>query len=475
MRTFTRRSSIPVSTEELFAWHARPGAFERLAPPWQNVELVRHDGIRDGDRAILDLGAGPVSIRWDIEHRDYIEGEQFRDVQLSGPFARWEHTHRMLPHDVDLRQSVLEDHVEYELPLSRVSHPLAGSFAENELVRLFAYRHRVTREDLARHKESGLPPIKVAITGSSGLIGRALAGFLLTGGHTVVRLVRSRSEVVRLARSDQEQAAYWNPDQGIIDPAALHGVDAVVHLAGASVIGGRWTRSRKARIMDSRIRSTRLLVDAMTAMDRPPAVLISASASGYYGDRGNENLTEGAPAGTGFLAEVCQAWEEAAQPVTNAGVRLCLARIGVVLSPQGGALKIMRPATLAGLGGTIGRGREWLPWIALDDVLYAFLHMIAREDLAGPFNLSSPQPATQRDLAEALGDILGRPSVIRVPPALLRLTAGRLASVDALGSTRMLPTRLANSPFRFAYPRLEDALSHVLGHPISIPHEPISA
>jgi uncharacterized protein len=465
MPTFKRRTTIAVTPEDLFAWHARPGAFERLAPPWQSVDLVEHDGIEDGARAVLDLGPGPFPLRWVVEHRDYEEGAGFRDVQLRGPFARWEHTHRMLPHDVDRRRSVLEDHVEYELPLSWLSQPLAGAFATRELARLFGYRHRVTREDLERHARADLSPMRIVVTGSSGLVGRALTAFLTTGGHTVVRLVRSRSEVIRLARSEQEQAAFWDPYRGVIDPAALHGADAVIHLAGEPILGGLWTSERKARVMDSRIRGTRLIAESIAAMDAPPRVLISASASGYYGDRGNEPLSEDSPAGEGFLAEVCQDWERAASGVADAGVRLCVARIGVVLSPQGGALRLMRAPFLLGLGGRIGKGREWIPWIALDDVLYGILHLLAHESQAGPFNFTAPNPVTQRELAKTLGDVLGRPAAVRIPRALVSLTSNRLVLADALRSARVVPDRLVNSPFAFAYPRLDDALAHLLGRP----------
>ncbi|MDX1531670.1 MAG: TIGR01777 family oxidoreductase, partial [Rhodothermales bacterium] len=370
MQTFTRRTEMPVPSEQLFDWHDRRGAFERLTPPWQPVELARFEGIRDGQRAVIKLGPAPFQLTWIAEHQDYEAGRQFRDVQVKGPFAAWTHTHRMLPADTPGR-SVLEDHVEYQLPLAPASEWLGGWKARREFERLFAYRHRVTRTDLAYHAAAGFRSRRIAITGSTGLLGSALAAFLTTGGHAVVRLVRSREAARRLNRSEQERASYWDPDGGAIDPAALEGVDAVVHLAGEPVYALRWSAEKKRRILQSRARGTRLLAEALARLERPPSVLLSASASGFYGSRGDSVLTEASQPGDGFLADVCRAWEDATGPAEAAGIRVCHLRIGVVLSPAGGFLKLALPAFRLGLGGTLGSGRQWVPWIALDDVLYA--------------------------------------------------------------------------------------------------------
>lgn len=462
MATFTRRTEVPVPAEELFAWHTRPGAFERLTPPWQPVRLLYQEGLRDGQRAVIALGPRPLNLRWIAEHEDYREGRQFRDVQIEGPFARWEHTHRMLPHDLDRGRSVLEDRIAYELPLASVTEPLAGRRAEAELARIFAYRHRVVREDLARHAAAGLPPQTIVLTGATGLIGSALAAFLTTGGHIVVRLVRSRIHAVLLNRSAQERTAYWDPARAELELGALDGADAVIHLAGEPVLG-RWTRTKRAEIFDSRVRSTRFLAECIAGMRRPPRVWLSASATGIYGDRGPMPLDEHAPPGEGFLAEVCQAWEAATAPAEAAGVRVAHLRTGVVLSPKGGMLKLALPAFRLGLGGPLGNPHSWIPWIALDDVLYAVLHLLAREDLRGPINLTAPHPVTQRAFAQTLGDVLGRPALLRVPRPVLSGLTGEMGRQTILASARVLPQRLLNSGFRFAYPHLADALRHLLG------------
>jgi len=459
--TFTRRLSVGVSAERLFAWHDHRGAFERLAPPWQPVRLARFDGIRDGQRAVIKLGPGPASLSWVAEHRDFIAGRQFRDVQLKGPFARWEHTHRMIPDSANA--SVLEDHIEYRLPLAPLSSSIGGSLARAQIDRMFAYRHRVTGEDLARHAQYDLGSKTIAITGSTGLLGEALVAFLTTGGHRVVRLVRSRESVTRYADRKDERAAYWNVERGEIDAAALEGVDAVVHLAGESVYGLRWTDDKKRRILESRTRGTRLLAETLAALDDPPDVLLSASGSGYYGDRGDTPLTEATPSGDGFLADVCRQWEAATQPVAEAGIRVATMRIGPVLTPAGGLLGTLLPAYQVGLGGVAGDGQNYLPWIALDDVLYAILHLLATPSLDGPINVGAPEPVTQQTFTDTLGRVLRRPTFVRMPAAVVRAAAGEEADELALKSNRMLPETLLNSGFSFAYPHLEAALRHLLG------------
>lgn len=459
MPTFSRRLAVDVPAERLFAWHDHRGAFDRLTPPWQPVRLERFEGIRDGQRAVIKLGPGPLALSWVAEHFGFVAGRQFNDRQLSGPFAAWTHAHRMLPDGPD--RSTLEDHVEYRLPLAPLSN-VASGFARGEIDRLFAYRHRVTRTDLARHAAYDLAPMTVAITGSTGLIGEALVAFLTTGGHQVVRLVRSHEDAMRYADRTDERGAYWNPATGEIDAAALEGVDAVVHLAGENVFGLRWTEAKKRRILDSRVRGTRLLAETLAQLDAPPPLFISASASGFYGDQGDARVTESDGSGDGFLADVCRAWEDAAAPAAEAGSRTVTLRIGLVLTPSGGFLGTMLPAFQFGLGGTIGSGATYLPWVALDDVLYAVLHLLAGH-LAGPVNLSAPEPVTQQTFTKTLGQVLRRPAIMRVPEAAIRTVMGEAADEMALKSVRMVPAGLVNSGFAFAYPDLEPALRHLLG------------
>lgn len=295
--------------------------------------------------------------------------------------------------------------------------------------------------------------MQIAVSGASGLIGRALCASLGGDGHRVVRLVR------RAASGDDELA--WDPVAGTIDGARLEGVDAVVHLAGANVGQGRWTAARKRELRDSRILSTTLLARTIVACTRKPRVFVSASAVGWYGAR-NDVVDERAPRGDGFLAELCAEWEACADAARDAGVRVVHPRIGIVLSKDGGALAKMLPPFKLGLGVVLGDGAAPLSWIALDDVVAALRFVIDREALAGPVNLTAPEPTTQRGLAVALGRALHRPVLFRMPGALLRLAVGELAE-SLLTGAAVLPTQLTRHQFPFAFPSLARALDHVLG------------
>lgn len=448
------RSALPVSADEAFGWHARPGAFERLTPPWTAVTLERFDGIRDGQRAVLRLRAGPFFKRWMAEHHDYIEGRQFCDRQVKGPFRAWDHTHRFEPGGPDA--STLVDHIEYALPLGRLGALAGGRAARTQIDRMFHYRHRITRNDLALHRRYNPEHrrLRIAVSGASGLIGSALVPFLTTGGHDVLRMVRTRT--------DAEDAIYWNPETGAIEAEKLEGLDAVIHLAGEPVYALRWTEAKKRRILRSRAVGTRLIAEALARLEHPPRLLLSASAIGYYGDRGADVLDEAAPPGAGFLAEVCRAWEAAAVPAAGAGIRTALLRIGVVLSPRGGPLGLLLPWFRLGLGGRVGSGAQYLSWIALDDVLGALYHLLWT-DLDGPVNLTAPVPVPMRDFTRTLAHVLRRPAAVRVPAPVARAAAGEIADDVLLASTRAVPARLQQSGYAFLFSDLEAALRHQLG------------
>ena len=464
---YTSRLPVPVSAAELFRWHERPGAFQRLSPPWQPVSLEQHQGIRDGDRAVIRLGTGPVGVDWVALHGGYddacLDGGgacQFEDTQVSGPFRSWHHVHRMVP---DGDGAVLEDDVTFRLPLAAVSERVGGGLALGQVERMFAYRHRVTHEDLRRHRDAGAAPMTVAVTGASGLIGRALTAFLQGGGHTVVRLVRSRAEVG--SRGDQDRAVFWDPARDAVDVEALAAAapDAVVHLAGEPVTSLDGTTGARRRIWESRTRGTQLLSRALAALPRPPQVLVSASASGVYGDRGDRELTERASPGSDFLADVCQAWEASTADAEAAGLRVVHARIGLVTTPAGGLLGPLAPLAQVGLAGWPGDGTAWWPWIALDDVVYALHHALLDRELVGPVNLSAPEPVQSRTFVKTLASVLNRPALVGVPAPLVRLAAGEVGSALALKSARMLPARLLDRGFRFSTPDLRTALAHAFG------------
>ncbi|MCA9544283.1 MAG: TIGR01777 family oxidoreductase [Myxococcales bacterium] len=446
-QTFERAVTLPAPADEAFAWHERPGAFERLTPPWEPVKVLHSDGhIRDGAKVVLKLGALPL--RWHALHSGYEAGRRFVDEQVKGPFARWRHSHTVEPAGAGSR---LTDHIDYALPLSPVSDWVAGTPVRRKLERMFTWRHRIMTEDLKAHAAAGLAPMTVAVSGATGLVGSALSAFLSTGGHTVRPMVRREAE----------GGIAW-PVADHLDPAALAGVDAVVHLAGETV-AQRWSDLAKVRILNSRTVRTRALAEAIAAMPHKPKVLVCASAVGWYGDTGDGWVEEGAPPADDFLAQVCQAWEAACQPARDAGVRVVNLRIGVVLSPNGGALaKLLTPFKL-GLGGPVGTGRQYMSWIALEDVVGAIHHALAADTLEGPVNAVAPNPVTNAEFSRTLGKVLGRPAVLPAPAFALKLAFGEMAQGTILGGQRVRPSRLEATGYRFRLPELDGALQALLG------------
>jgi uncharacterized protein (TIGR01777 family) len=294
----------------------------------------------------------------------------------------------------------------------------------------------------------------VAVTGSSGLIGSALCPALAAAGHRAIRVVRSDDGGL--------DTLSWDPEAGTIDAEGLEGVDGVVHLAGEG-IGKRWSAKQKARILDSRVTGTRLLAETLAKLSRPPGVLVSASAVGIYGDRGDEVLTEASSPGGGFLASVARAWEEATAAAQGAGIRVAHLRTGLVLSRHGGALPKMLTPFRLGLGGRMGSGRHWMSWISIDDQVAAILHLLGDERLAGPVNATAPNPVTNAEFTKALGGALHRPAVLPAPAPALRLLLGKeMADEMLLVSQRVVPHRLIDSGFQFATPELAPALARVL-------------
>ncbi|WP_101256259.1 TIGR01777 family oxidoreductase [Streptomyces barkulensis] len=295
--------------------------------------------------------------------------------------------------------------------------------------------------------------MRIAVTGSSGLIGRALVDSLRADGHEVLRLVRHP------ARTGEE--VEWDPGRQYVDAAGLVGCEAVVHLAGAGVGDHRWTEAYKREIRDSRVLGTAAVAEALASLDTPPRTLVVGSAVGYYGDTGDRAVDEDAPPGRGFLADVCQEWEEAAAPAEEAGVRTVYARTGLVVSRTGGAWGRLFPIFRAGLGGPLGSGRQYWSHIALHDHIAALRHLLDTGELSGPVNLTAPEPVTQREVAAAMGRVLHRPAVLPVPAFALRAVLGEF-STDVLGSQRVLPRRLLESGFVFAFPGIEDAIRAAL-------------
>ena len=299
--------------------------------------------------------------------------------------------------------------------------------------------------------------MKIVVSGSTGLVGSALQPVLVRAGHDVVPLVRRPP-------APGERAIQWNPARGTIDRAGLEGADAVIHLAGENVFG-RWTPAKKNRIRDSRVLGTQLVSDALAGLNRRPRTLLAASAVGYYGDRGDEMLTEKSAPGEDFLAHVSREWEAATGAATRAGIRVVNLRFGIVLTATGGALAKMLPPFRLGLGGHIGSGNQYVSWIAMDDVLAAMVFALSTETLVGPVNMTSPNPVTNRELAKALGKVLGRPAIVAVPSFALRMAFGPEGAGMLQSGQRVLPERLRAAGFRYRHETIEATLRDELVKP----------
>ena len=296
--------------------------------------------------------------------------------------------------------------------------------------------------------------LRVAISGASGLVGSAVADSLRADGHHVERLVRRRG-----AAADE---IYWDPLHGTIEGGKLDGIDGVVHLAGENLAARPWTARQRERLRESRVAGTRLISETLASVPHPPTVLVNASAIGFYGDRGEEELGEDSGPGTGFLAELCRAWEEATAPAEQAGIRVVKLRIGVVISERGGVLPRMMTPFRLGIGGRIGDGRQYMSWIGLADLTRIVRRALVDSELRGPLNAVAPQPVTGAEFARILGRVLGRPALLPVPAFVIRGLLREMGRELLLASTRVLPRKLLEAGFRFDHADLEQALRHTL-------------
>jgi len=496
---FETSCTVPVDRSSLFEYHRGPGALGRLIPPWENVRVVSSDGsLEPGSRVVLELKVGPVPLRWVAVHTAYDPPNGFEDEQLSGPFAHWHHRHRFLTGSLDGATSVsdpqaavstLVDEIDYRLPLGRLGRLLGGNRVRRQLEAMFRYRHRTTCDDLALIDRFRLPRMAVALSGATGLVGEPLGCLLGLAGHRVIRLVRdigqadegteslaiSSEEETRSEGAAQRQRQAAPASGGVLEMpqvAAWHdeaqvgrldGIDAVIHLAGKSIADNRWSERVKRQIADSRVLPTRQLCESLARLPHPPKTLLCASAIGIYGDRGEEILDESSAAGEDFLAQVATDWERACQPAIDAGIRVAHLRFGIVLSPRGGALAKLLTPTRLGVGGRLGSGRQWWSWIGIDDVISAIYHVLASPSVSGPVNLVAPGETTNAEFTGVMGRLLHRPTCLPAPAFALRLALGELAEPLLLASTRVRPTELLSSGYRFRHPELRGCLAHLLG------------
>ncbi|MBW2219047.1 MAG: TIGR01777 family oxidoreductase, partial [Deltaproteobacteria bacterium] len=439
-----------------FKWHSRPGAIERLSPPWDSLKvLYRSGGIEKGAEVTLMMKAGPFPYKWFARHTEYRENEFFRDEQIKGPFSEWIHTHRFEPDGNN--RCIMEDIIEYRLPFHFASKFITQSIINKKLERIFDYRHKITAHDVfLHHSNNNVKPMTILISGASGLIGSAIIPFLTTGGHRVIRLVRKPPD-------NSGDEIFWDPVSGTLSLDNVGKIDAVLHLAGENLDNGRWTKARKKKIIESRVKGTELVSKAIAAIEDPPEVMLCASAIGFYGNRGDKVLSEKDGPGDDFISSVCNNWEKATSPALEKGIRTVLLRIGVVLTPEGGALqRLLLPFNLC-LGGRVGSGRQYMSWIDMEDVIGAIYHSLTNMDIAGPVNVVSPNTVTNLQFTKSLGRILSRPTPFPLPPFVIKLGFGQMGKEILLSSTRVKPEVLIEAGYCFRNHDLDTSFRQMLG------------
>ncbi len=454
-KKFRYSSTIDSPASEVFSWHEKDGALERLSPPWNPLKIIMKGGISPGSITRMIMHEGPVPYRWTALHTDYVKDSMFRDIQIHGPLKSWSHTHNFC--GTRDGKCLLADEIEFEAPFSYFGNILLEGRIRSKLERIFRYRHEITAGDTRQHtafrKKHGA--WKILISGASGLIGSNLTPFLTTGGHEVHKLVRHKPL--------KSHEIFWNPSRGEINSEEIEGFDAIVHLAGENIGESRWSPEKKKIFIESRTKGTSLLAKTVNTLKNPPKVFISASATGFYGNRGDEILTEKSSKGELFISDLCDAWEKSAYENLEKDIRLVNARIGVVLDPEGGALARMLPLFKTGLGGKTGTGKQYMAWISMDDVIGAIYHIMYNDSISGKINLAAPEPVKNSELVDVLSRILKRPAFVDIPEKILRMAFGQMAEEILLASSRVVPAKLGSSGYIFLRPDLEASLRHVLG------------
>ncbi len=448
--TFKFETKLPLSKKDAFDWHKRRGMLERLSPPFFNTKLISKESVVEpGEISHFKLMLfSDVGLDAFFGITDYVEGESFTDKQVKGPFSFWEHHHRFK--EIDSKSCILEDEVTFRVPLESFLGAMLNSKIAKRLNHMFSYRREVLLNDIdfcAKYPEKKL---HILMTGAKVLVGSALSSFLKTMGHVVMPITRHLQA--------DEKAIFWDIENQKIEPKDLEGYDAVIHLAGENV-AGLWTDSKKEKIFKSRIHSTRLLVNTLNKLKNPPKTFICASGCNYYSQ--GTLSTETGSQGNGFLTDVIKEWEEEASLYKEG--RVALMRTGVVLSPKGGMLKKLLHSYELGLGVKIGKGKNHLSWISIDDLVYQYYHVLMTKSLIGPINVTSPHPVTFNDFSKSLAAALHRPLFLKFPEGFIESVFGQMGKETMLSDLIVKPEKLLASNSSFYFPDLEHSFKHVLG------------
>jgi uncharacterized protein len=473
---FEKSIELPVSQPVAFEYHARPGALNRLVPPWESVEIVRSaNSILPGSEVLLRANILGKQLDWLARHDRYEPPRLFSDVQVYGPFAAWEHTHSI--EAVDTNRCVLTDQIIYQLPFGALGKFFGSGIASNKLDAMFRFRHRQTLEDLRFGNSlfnftSGQSKT-VAISGCNGLIGKSVCSLLTVLGHHVIKLDRSQGKrspeataTSRLASSEQPKVSTtpWDPRVGLLRPEDLDGIDAVIHLAGKGIADSRWSDSVRKELVASRVDATEKLASQLARLRNPPKAFVSASGIGIYGSIGNSVADESFPVAQDFLGQLASKWESASSILDACGTRRCCGRLGIVLDPRSGALAKMLPVVHWGVGGNMGSGDQYWSWISKEDAASAFVWLALNPACSGPYNFVGGAE-TNRQFTKTLASLLSRPSIFPAPTFALRLALGEMADSLLLASTNASNQKLLASGYVFRSQSLKGALEHILGSP----------
>ncbi len=465
---FTKSTELPCDCETAFAYHERRGALDRLMPPSDKVEIKkRAASIKTGEKVEFKLKKFGIPITWKAEHTLYEPPNSFQDVQRSGPFSRWEHTHGFTS---GVRDScILTDEVEYEISRFSLAQKLAAGPIATKLEKMFAYRHRVTLDDLAFAQKLNCSTGKrIVISGASGALGRRITALATVLGHQVIALerVKDPSQVVSgQTKTDSlslfSSATPWHVESGTLNLEDWKNVDAIIHLAGASIAGKRWTESYKSTLYKSRVPASEKLFGTLSTAGLLPASVVTASGVGIYPSSEDEMLVESVPPANDFLGGLAHDWEAASRRACEGKTRWCAGRLAMVLDPQhGGLVPLLWQCSLGG-SGRIGDGEMYWSWIERDDAASALLWLALNESCQGPYNLSA-EPVSNRQFMTTLAQVMRRPNWMVIPEAVVKLGLGELANGLLLRSNRCDNSKLKASGYPMRFSTLGPALQHLL-------------
>lgn len=448
--TFKHQSKIPSSLETVFTWHTRKPAFGRLFPAYIQSKLIHIRGDFPNQEVYFKFFNFFIPIYWKAKHIDFKANSYFTDIQKKGPFKSWKHLHLFT--ETKDKLCNLTDNIEYSLPLPFITHKLFKHYFDKMLKKQFKFREKRLIQEFSILSKFDTKPLKILISGSSGLVGSELSAFLAAAGHQVTALKRK-------ALNSSDSVLNYKTAEA----RNLEGFDVIIHLAGESVMG-LWSAKKKQEIYNSRVLSTQFLCKQIQSLKQPPKILITASAIGYYPESSNgEAFDENAAMGESFLAEVVKDWENATNSLKNtSATRVVHARLGLVLHPKGGSLFPLNLFTKLGLAHSFGKGNNIWSWVSLDDVIYSFYHIIHSPEIVGPINIVAPEPVSQTETLQTLAKHLKRPYFLKIPRFLVKLLLGEMGQNLILANQRIKPQKLLDSRYLFLHRNLQECFDFYL-------------